>query len=126
MEDVLRVLQPRFLTTRQHQTNHTKPASAEGIDSFETIENRFAALEVEDTEELDNSSTVSPESVARVYELETPKDKKVLEEERMFSIFCLLDDFWQLRDYVSTLWSDYKDEKIDLITASVTTNAAFM
>ncbi|TVY88754.1 hypothetical protein LAWI1_G008143 [Lachnellula willkommii] len=126
MEDVLRVLQPRFLTTRQRQTNHAEPISAEKIDSFETIANRFAALEVEDTEELDNSFTASPESVARVYELETPRDKKVLEEERMFSIFCLLEDFWQLRDYVSTLWSDYKDEKIDLITASATTNAAFM
>ncbi|TVY38400.1 hypothetical protein LOCC1_G008766 [Lachnellula occidentalis] len=126
MEDVLRILQPRFLATRQRQTDHTEPGSTEKIPSFETIENRFAALELEDTEELETASTFSPERAARVYEVERSRDKKVLEEEKMFSIFCLLQDFWQLRDYVTTLWSDYKDRKIDVITASVTTNAAFM
>jgi hypothetical protein len=37
----------------------------------------------------------------------------------------MLGDLWQLRRFVGSLWLDYKNGKVDLITASVTTNVAF-
>ena len=128
MEDVLRRLQPRFEAARQPHAGQADSESFDNNSPFKTTENRFAALEIEESlvGEIEESSTVSPEPSAPIYELETPQDKKLLEDEKMFGIFCLLEDFWQLRDYVTMLWSEYKNGKIDLITASVTTNAAFM
>ena len=94
--------------------------------SIEDLENKFAALDVEepiersDDAQLTNSKTPEP-----FYELELPKNKENAEAEKLFALFCLFDDFQSLRTFVMELWTGYGAGRVDLITASVSTNAAF-
>ena len=45
-------------------------------------------------------------------------------EEAIFAAFCLFEDLRKLRNFVKQIWQDYKERKIDLISAAVTTNTA--
>lgn len=47
------------------------------------------------------------------------------DEEVYFALFCFFDDLAAWREYLSDLWTRYKNGSVDLITASVTTNTAF-
>jgi len=119
MEEVILTLQPRFQSDLSSESPRTDGA-------FEALENRFAALEVEEPLE-DNAESVDSGTKASqpVYELERPADDQVAKEEETFAVICMLEDLRQLRDFVFRLWVDYKNGIVDLIIASVTTNAAF-
>ncbi|KAJ3154086.1 hypothetical protein HDU86_005011 [Geranomyces michiganensis] len=88
--------------------------------------NRFAALDIEGEEDLeddDNEATttsldVGKTNVRKVYDVEED-DSEVL-----FTIYCLFMDLDNIRSFLQDTWTDYKAGKIDLITASVTTNTA--
>lgn len=43
----------------------------------------------------------------------------------LFAIFCFLDDLHKLEDYVLSIWESYSAGKMDLATASITTNTSF-
>lgn len=126
LENVLHILGSRFATAKQRYKAHSEPNGTSS--SSKATNNKFAALELEDFSEEEEECAASspPQASTQVYELEIPQNKTQFEEEKMFGVFCMLEDFWQLRDDVSSLWKEYKDGEIDLITASVTTNAAFM
>lgn len=47
------------------------------------------------------------------------------DEDPYFVLVCLLSDLQSMRAYIKQLWNDYKHNQVDLITASLTTNAAF-
>ncbi|PVH87784.1 hypothetical protein DL98DRAFT_509345 [Cadophora sp. DSE1049] len=122
MEKVLSVLHPCFAVFAAAKSSEV--VSPDNI--FESLQNRFAALEVEEPVE----PQIGPEPKAAVtdvviYELENSKDQQVKNEERLFAIFCLFDDLARIRTFVLDLWKQYKVGKLDLITASVTTNTAF-
>lgn len=126
MEKVILTLQPRFAASFGGGTESDLKSSSTET-SFESLANRFSALEVEEPSEQRASEPPSPapKVAQRAYALEPPKEKKLVEEEMMFAIFCLLEDLQQLRHYVNTMWLDYRIGAVDLITASVTTNVAF-
>lgn len=126
MEQVMKALQPRFATTNAESA--TKPEDLRPTkDIFEHLENRFAVLDVEEPSEQDDvgATTAVPKVSHPVYRLESSENSQNVEEEKLFAIFCLFDDFWRLRDYVAGLWLDYKNCEIDLVTAAITTNTAF-
>jgi hypothetical protein len=90
-----------------------------------SLENSFAALEVEELSEMENleanaisAQTGSPQE----YVLESPTLEKDKKSEKLFAIFCLFDDLDRLRKFLGDLWRSYKAGKVELITASVTTN----
>ncbi|CZR57669.1 uncharacterized protein PAC_07558 [Phialocephala subalpina] len=125
MESVIMTLQPRFAveTGRKVEAEDSKLKNT----TIEELENRFATLEVEEPAEVDSESTAGagtskPQAEQPSYELQAPEKKEDLEEEKVFAIYCLLDDLNQLRSYVQKVWIDYKAQRLDLITASVTTN----
>jgi hypothetical protein len=128
MEEVVMALQPHFATSAgiESREAYLTPSTS----AMEALENRFATLEVEELAESDGENTAGqipspPESQLLIYEIEPAKEKKDVEQDELFAIFCLFDDLDRLRSYVQDLWVNYKQQKIDLITASVTTNTAF-
>ena len=60
----------------------------------------------------------TPPPPRKTYEMERT------EEEFVFAISCLLSDLNELRKFLRTLWLQYKDGTLDLITVSLTTNTA--
>ena len=63
------------------------------------------------------SPASSPRSKSKV-EVETT------EEEVYFAIYCFFNDLNQVRDFVHDLWCQYQKGSFDLVTTSVTMNAA--
>jgi hypothetical protein len=125
MEEVIMALQPCFaLSSGVDQT--AKPDSKTKRYSIEDLENKFVALEVEEpTERSNDAQLTNSKAPEPFYELEVPKNKENAEAEKLFALFCLFDDFQSLRTFVMELWTGYGAGRVDLITTSVTTNAAF-
>lgn len=124
MEDVLLALQPRFAISINSVNEDTQASNApkSTSDHLESLENRFATLDVEEiAEQLDDAASSSATKL--VYELES-KTKADIAEEKLFAMFCLFDDLARLRQYLRDLWIDYVFDKTDLITTAVTTNTA--
>ena len=96
MEEVLLTLQPCFVVSAgEANVEDRQPAS-----SLEDLENRFAVLQVEEPVEQtgdDDAKSTAPDSAPSIYDLEIPKGKKDIEDEKMFAIFCLFDDLNRLR-----------------------------
>lgn len=100
------------------------------------IVNRFAALKVEESPDVDPSEVSevaaavnmaqktkdSKDESVIVYELE---DEDEFDEELAFIIFCFFEDLHRTQEFVDELWRKYKARKCDLHTAAITTNAAF-
>ncbi|KAH8589620.1 hypothetical protein B0O99DRAFT_636567 [Bisporella sp. PMI_857] len=89
--------------------------------------NRFAALTVEELQDV-------PESIAdasEIMKVEVVEDDDVADEaadaylsHHFFMIFCLLYDLQNWRTFISQTWTEYRDLKIDLMTASIITDNA--
>jgi hypothetical protein len=47
------------------------------------------------------------------------------EEDSYFVLMCLLSDLKTMREYIMEIWQEYKEGKLNLVTVSLTTNAAF-
>ena len=106
------------------------------LDGNASITNRFAALKVEESPDIDPSEVsevaaavnmaqktkASKDEAVTVYELEGEDE---FDEELAFIIFCFFEDLHRTQEYVNELWRKYKAEKCDLHTAAITTNAAF-
>lgn len=45
------------------------------------------------------------------------------EYEKGFASYCFFEDMHRIEDYIKSLWEEYKEGRIDLITASFITNA---
>lgn len=124
MEEVIMALQPRFAVSAGANAANT-PLAPSTIDD---LENCFAALEVEEpSEESVSESKLVPQEVLvqPMYDVEPPESRREIEKEKLFAFFCLFNDLQHLRSFVRTLWIEFGLGVIDLITASVTTNAAF-
>ncbi|KAH9905050.1 hypothetical protein F4778DRAFT_55562 [Xylariomycetidae sp. FL2044] len=91
--------------------------------------NRFAALSVEDTEDIpESAAAATPKDIIKV---EVVDDEDTNEKghdahlsEAYFRLLCLFHDLSNWRTFLSQTWSEYRDLKIDLMTASVVTDHA--
>ncbi|MCJ1287916.1 hypothetical protein MMC26_007268 [Xylographa opegraphella] len=125
LEDILKALEPCFPPATPQSE-----ALAESKDEISWA-NRFELLAVdqmpitEPSTECARPETTSelPHSAKVVYEIDTSEEDSV--EERIFATYCLFEDLKQLRQFLTELWTDYHSGKVDLMTASVTTNTAF-
>jgi hypothetical protein len=120
LEDVLTKLSPKSMADSK-----TKPAQSD-VDS---VTNSFDILSVEDSE-ADISPPVDEFLPATVQQNREPTYKLEMEvednsEEVYFAFFCFFEDLNNLREFISNLWRDYQQGKVDLVTASLTTNMAF-
>lgn len=127
LESVREVLEPLF--------EKAAPASLETArvvesDANHHVRNLFAGLEIYDTDE-----NVELPSTERASEEESQNSKRRppdgqhdLEmdgwDDLVFAAHLLFSDLHALRNYIHEMWYDYREEKIDLIVAAVTTNSA--
>jgi hypothetical protein len=87
--------------------------------------NIFASLDpgyISDSEEVPSKkSSVHQSPLTKTYELEQPSKDNA---EIAFAIFCVLKDMTDVRLFVHSTWRDYKEGKVNLVTAALTMNAA--
>ena len=92
--------------------------------------NRFELLSVKDTEDIleatgpqigvHSANNKANQSKARdVYELEVEPST-----EYAFAVFCFFEDMHRVQNQLKEIWNLYKIGSCDLVTASMTTNAA--
>jgi len=91
--------------------------------------NRFAYLDLHapaasyEDESDPPSSIAQPDTGHKDFVGEEPQEDDI--EESTFACHCFLRDWHAIKQYVGSLWSDYPDGKLSLITAAVASNAAF-
>lgn len=105
-------------------------ADKQSESAIETLHNRFNILDVEEPSEVVDMSAANVESVRKPTKNKTRDEDRIYEllldfqEELIFESYCLFEDMHQIQEYIMDVWAEYRADKIDLITASVTTNAA--
>jgi hypothetical protein len=125
LEEVLMTLYPRFAVSAGRDSKESDFKTS--FSNIGELENRFAALEVEEPADVVGGSPAinANTQLSTVYDLESPQTKSDLDQEKLFAIYCLFDDLERLRTHLTQLWMDYKEKRVDLVTAAATTNTAF-
>lgn len=144
LEKAMGILKPDFETSNSQgktdkvaetQATATKSKARSTAHDLSGLSNRFSNLDVEDTEGLVDtettiqslSSTVAGKSAQKtappkavdIYELEYDDSF-----DRLFDVFCFFEDLHRLQDFLTDTWRKYKTFEIDLLSVSLTTNAA--
>ncbi|KAL9109590.1 MAG: hypothetical protein Q9227_005770 [Pyrenula ochraceoflavens] len=96
------------------------------------LNNIFNALELEEpSQEMQEMPAVSKEAAAHQppfagapEQAEVEFESDEVEQEMFFAAYCLFADLNRIRTFIRELWKQYHQDKVDLITASVTTNTA--
>ena len=91
-------------------------------DILETLEITAAtrpAFEAPEADKSEPKETPKPDCKI-VYEADAATDEDIC-----FAVFCIIDDYRQIRIHLQKTWWNYKLGKMDLVDASVITNTAF-
>ena len=115
-------------TTESQPTKASKPVDKEASKLNDTA-NQFSALSLDELEENDylgraGTPEQKPKEAAQDMSYELDEDYEDDLGERIFAAFCLFEDLQRMRDFIRQTWSIYRTSKIDLMSASVTTNTA--
>ncbi|KPI39551.1 uncharacterized protein AB675_3261 [Cyphellophora attinorum] len=86
--------------------------------------NRFAALEVEDLEDVESRSDSLQIIKAVPVEEEDSDDDGGALSDMFFRLYCLFSDLHNWRLFLQEVWREYADRSLDLMTASVVTDTA--
>lgn len=97
---------------------------------LEKMKNSFQYLNVEEPAEVGVEEAIEFKSDAK---MKTSKGVKQTasydlddeQEEKSFAIFCLFQDFADLREQTCNLWMEYKSGDLSFMTACLLTNTAF-
>ncbi|KAJ5042366.1 uncharacterized protein L3040_004915 [Drepanopeziza brunnea f. sp. 'multigermtubi'] len=85
------------------------------------IVNRFQVLQVEDLPDVDEEEIISLEDSSDILsELEESEEMRMC-----LMIFSFFEDFHRMQDFLRAIWGGFKVGKIDLMSASLVTNATF-
>lgn len=114
----------------------SKPKSRPETHDFSGLSNRFNNLEVEEPEDIvDTSATIQAFSIgnkpAPKSKVPPPKNVDVYELEtdnaydRAFDVFCFFEDLHRIQDFLAATWRSHKEGLVDLMTATLVTNSAF-
>ena len=135
LERVLQILEPNLAsqsTSSAQERMHSRKVDT-GVESeMDKLTNIYDVLSIDEdafddsaetpvtttTVQKDASRQTTPPTPRKTYEMEPT------EEEFVFAFSCFLSDLKELRKFLRTLWLQYKDGTLDLITVSVTTNTA--
>lgn len=90
--------------------------------------NRFAELTVEEPEEVleqgDGSKQLIRVEVVQEDNVDLKDPEQISQSHAFFRAFCLFQDLNNMRDFLLQTWDEYRDNKLDLMTASVVTDTA--
>ena len=136
LERVLQILEPKSVsesTDSAQEGMHTQnmDGGAKSETELDRLTNIYDVLSIDENDDstatpatataaqnVASCQTTPPPSRKKIYEMETT------DEELIFAFFCFFDDLHELRKFLLTLWLQYKDRSLDLMTVSVTTNTA--
>ncbi|KAL4746297.1 hypothetical protein BDW72DRAFT_38445 [Aspergillus terricola var. indicus] len=90
--------------------------------------NRFAVLTVEEPQDTAQAQSTPADSKKIVKVTVVEEDDNDAEDSYFgllfFKTLCLLQDLENMRRFISITWSEYRDQKIDLMNAAVVTDSA--
>ncbi len=129
LDKVRDILQPRMPTERPKSPSSAPSGGALTSEDSATGQsaNLFESLNVEEPSDaflnfepspLDRKPFSTPQVQ---YGVKQAPDSL---EEVYFAVECLLEDFFNIRQYLRQVWDGYRQRRVDLIAASITTNTA--
>lgn len=90
--------------------------------------NQFATLTVEEPEEIleqsDGSKQLTRVEVVQEDDVDPKDPEQIHLSHAFFRAFCLFRDLHNMRDFMLQTWEEYRDNKLDLMTASIVTDTA--
>ncbi|KAG8526668.1 uncharacterized protein KY384_008097 [Bacidia gigantensis] len=135
LQRALEILEPCVVD--ETAAKKPKDQAKESPKESEDLTNRFSALNMEESPEIDafeiaevvaavhapqKTKASKGKAIATEYELE---DEEEFDADLAFIVYCFFEDLHRTQDFLSDLWRKYMSGKCDLHTAAVTTNAAF-
>ncbi|KAG4435219.1 hypothetical protein IFR05_009295 [Cadophora sp. M221] len=124
---VLEILLPQSAMQHQGQSRtETNLGEKNGRHVSLDLANGFEGLDVEDLPS--GLEYISDVPIVKKLPVKRPERKYGIEEaaaDYAMGVFFFFQDLNKVRDYLKSLWQDYRDGKVDLVSASVTTNCAF-
>ncbi|OQE31049.1 hypothetical protein PENFLA_c002G09160 [Penicillium flavigenum] len=109
----------------EQSPNHEAGGGNTNLDMFV---NKFSVLAVEEPQEPQQGQRKSPElkNVVKVELVNNDEDEATDSHCRLilFKAYCLFQDLYKMRAFISYTWSEYRDKKIDLMNAAVMTDSA--
>ncbi|KAF4629354.1 hypothetical protein G7Y89_g8792 [Cudoniella acicularis] len=125
LEQTLEILGPGKETPSaadvKEKTKGKKRQVDEASDAlWEELRNRFQSLAVQETPDADENEEVLDESADYSYELEEESE----ETKMSLMIFCFFEDMHRVQDFLHSIWRGFKAGDVNLMTASLITNAA--
>ncbi|CDM34525.1 hypothetical protein DTO006G1_533 [Penicillium roqueforti] len=129
LEKVCETLEWKMNNSSNPDSNQPPPTSESGggdadLDMFL---NKFAVLTVEEPQETQEGQQKSPESkqVVKVEIVENDEDEDTSYFRLIFfKTYCMFQDLNNMRAFISHTWSEYRDNKIDLMNAAIVTDSA--
>ncbi|POS76958.1 hypothetical protein DHEL01_v204658 [Diaporthe helianthi] len=90
--------------------------------------NQFATLTVEEPEDIPDLGDSSKQLIQVELIEDAGEDAEEQEQKHLshayFRIFCLFRDLQNMRSFIQQTWEEYRDNKLDAMTASVVTDTA--
>ncbi|KAJ3033632.1 hypothetical protein HDV00_006007 [Rhizophlyctis rosea] len=127
VENIKQMLEPILQSTGTAARDSTVRGNRPTGENVETS-NRFSILDAEelpDYEEDDDLSGLSSSTGKATTKPMVINEPELVEEHQvMLMVYGLIRDSNLVRKYLQSIWRDYKDHKLDLITASLTTTLA--
>lgn len=112
LDTVLAIFQPKH----EHSAAETKG-----------LTNLFEALTVDEiTADDGEMNPTTPPTASKVASSSLEYDLEPNAEDKMFRIFSLFKDVNEVREYIRGVWRDYRDGRVDVMSAAVTTDTAFV
>ena len=131
LAQTLEILAPHIAPEKTGRARQKDPEKGKSAKPTPRHSNMFANLEIEDLDlqddgnasdsqakNLDKAPALAQESNENVYEAEMP------DEDVVFAVYCVFQDFDRIQECVCQLWKDYLNGHISLINASATSNTA--
>ncbi|KAJ6180858.1 hypothetical protein N7519_011319 [Penicillium mononematosum] len=104
------------------------PEAGGGDTNLDMFVNKFSVLAVEEPQEPQQGQRKSPElkNVVKAELVDNDEDEATDSQCRviLFKAYCLFQDLYKMRAFISHTWSEYRDKKIDLMNAAVVTDSA--
>ncbi|KAK2811591.1 hypothetical protein FQN50_001933 [Emmonsiellopsis sp. PD_5] len=131
LENICETLEWKTNQPSKPNAKKPPPTSETQIDDADADRflNKFAVLTVEEPQETAAQTQPTPAeskmivSVNVVEEDDNEAGDAYLSQ-LYFKAFCLLQDLNNMREFISTTWSEYRENKIDLMNAAVVTDSA--
>ena len=110
LKDILHMLESskRSTAAKKSTSKPNKPTTLPRSNAEHSLSNKFELLEIEEPTFNALGSTPTARVSAKVVTFALEPSN----EEETFAIWCLLQDFQELRNEIKSLWTDYKNGKI--------------